>query len=152
MLKRLCSDLLLSHPDPDHLHIIPTARDPSDGLALSSRNAYLSPDGRKVADTLRAALKAAEDAWDRGIHKAECVKQAITAVEARILEARSQGLNVEMRLDYVELNDSLTFEELAPHSSKSSESAPVVLSGALWVDKTRLIDNIILGDANEILA
>jgi len=153
LLKRLCSDLLLSHPDHHHLHIIPTARDPSDGLALSSRNAYLSPDGRKVANTLRAALKAAEDAWDRGMNNAECLQVAVSAIETKILEARSQGLNVEMRLDYVELNDSQTFEELDPRSSKSENiAAPVVLSGALWIDKTRLIDNIILGDADKILA
>lgn len=58
-----------------------------------------------------------------------------------------------MRLDYVEMNDSQSFEVMDVQSRIKREpgSDPVILSGALWVDKTRLIDNIILGEANRIL-
>jgi pantoate--beta-alanine ligase len=152
LLRRLCKDLLLSHPDPAHLHIVPTARDPSTGLALSSRNAYLTTDGRKVASTLRDALTAAERAWNQGLTKRECVERAVEVIEKKRAQARSEGLEVEMCLDYVELNDSQTFEVMEDQSKRlRDESDPVILSGALWVDKTRLIDNIILGDQNRIL-
>lgn len=57
-----------------------------------------------------------------------------------------------MRLDYVELNNSRTFDVLDTQARKNGiDSDPVILSGALWVDKTRLIDNIILDDRNRIL-
>jgi len=63
-----------------------------------------------------------------------------------------EGVDVEMRLDYVEVNDSQTFDVLDAQARKTGiNSDPVILSGALWVDKTRLIDNIILDDNNRIL-
>ncbi|KAF8075118.1 Pantoate-beta-alanine ligase [Lyophyllum atratum] len=152
LLRRLSRDLLLAHPTPEHIHIVPTARDPSDGLALSSRNAYLTEDGRKVATTLREALKAAEGAWDQGLTKSQCIEKAVEVVKTKQARALSEGLNVEMRLDYVELNNADDFEVVDPQTKKSEAGPhPVILSGALWVDKTRLIDNIILGDANSII-
>jgi pantoate--beta-alanine ligase len=132
------------------LHIIPTARDPTDGLALSSRNAYLTADGRKVAATLRHALQAAEAAWLSGLPKAECIAKATTLIEARNIQAQSDGLNVNMRLDYLEMNDASTFEVLEPQIGRDDVEL-VILSGALNVDKTRLIDNILLGNAEKIL-
>lgn len=142
----------MSHPDPEHLHIVPTARDPSNGLALSSRNAYLSKDGFKVAATLREALRAAENAWDGGATKAEAVRKAAEIVEMNKTRARSEGLSVEMDLDYVELNNSEDFEVVDAQSRRGADNTePVILSGAIWIDQTRLIDNIILGDANKII-
>lgn len=143
LLKRLCRDLLMSHPDANHLHIIPTARDESDGLALSSRNAYLTSDGRKVAPTLHRALQAAQRAWRDGLTKEECVRVGITLVEAAKKQAISDGLAVDLRLDYLELNDAATFDVLDARRTKE-DSGLVILSGALYVDKTRLIDNILL--------
>ncbi|KAJ7781988.1 hypothetical protein DFH07DRAFT_792208 [Mycena maculata] len=142
ILKRLCRDTLLSHPDPAHLHIVPTARDPSDGLALSSRNAYLSEDGRKLAPTLYKALAAAQQSWNAGHPKSVCVEHARAVVE---------GAGAAVRLDYIELNDSDTLEPV-PDAARRTEavSKPVILSGAMWVGQTRLIDNIVLGDLNKI--
>lgn len=145
-------DLLLSHPDPDHVHIVPTARDVTSGLALSSRNAYLTQDGRKVASALYKALTAAKMAWDSGLTKAECVDAAVKVVEAFKLKSVSDGLSVEMRLDYVELNNLEDFEVVDPQTKKMEDDPrPVILSGALWLDGTRLIDNVILGDESIIL-
>lgn len=143
-------DLLLSHPEPQNLHIIPTARDPIDGLALSSRNAYLTPAGRHVAPTLRHALLAAERAWDAGLTKAECIAQAKTVVDACAWEAQADGLEVMMRLDYIEMNDAESFEVVDSRVRKADVGL-VILSGALNVDKTRLIDNILLGDSGKVL-
>lgn len=147
----MCKDLLLSHPDSAHVHIVVTARDPSTGLALSSRNAYLTANGQKVAPTLREALLAAEVAWNQGLTKRECVARAEEVIEAKKAQARSEALAVEMRLDYVQLNDSETFEIVEDQSTRLGQGSSIpILSGALWVDKTRLIDNIILGDLNRI--
>ncbi|KDR80759.1 hypothetical protein GALMADRAFT_241193 [Galerina marginata CBS 339.88] len=150
LLKRMCRDLLLSHPEPSNLHIIPTTRDPSDGLALSSRNAYLSANGRKVAPTLRQALQAAEAAWKLGFSKSVCIAAATSVVDFRKTQAQSEGLDVNMKLDYLEMNDANTFEELGPQLRKDDVDF-VILSGALNVDKTRLIDNILLGSAGQVL-
>ncbi|KAK0214802.1 Pantoate-beta-alanine ligase [Armillaria fumosa] len=138
LLRRMCRDLLLSHPTPENLHIVPTRRDHTDGLALSSRNTYLSPEARLVAPKLYAALQAAETAWNTGLTKAECIEKAVEIIRG------APGV----RLDYVEMNDPDTFEAL--DGAARAEEGAVILSGAVWVGMTRLIDNIILGDANKI--
>ncbi|KAJ7759169.1 Pantoate-beta-alanine ligase [Mycena metata] len=144
ILKRLCRDLLLSHPDPAHLHIVPTARDPTDNLALSSRNAYLSVEGRKIAPTLYEALKAAEHAWNDGQPKELCVVRATDVV--RDVATLAKESDLEVRLDYIEFNDSDSLEALDGARCLEADSRPVILSGALWIGTTRLIDNIVLGD------
>ena len=150
LLKRLCRDLLLSHPEPDNLRIIPTSRDPSDDLALSSRNAYLTVDGRKLAPTLIQALRAAESAWAQGLTKAECIARATTIVENKKAQAQSEDLNININLEYIEMNDADSFEVIDPHI-RGSDVDLVILSGTLTVDRTRLIDNILLGAKDRIL-
>ncbi|KAJ7576982.1 Pantoate-beta-alanine ligase [Mycena floridula] len=151
LLRRMSRDLLLSHPDADHLHIVQTARDESDNLALSSRNAYLSNTGRAVAPTLFKALTAAQKAWNSGRTKAECVQCAMDVVEEMRLQIKAQNLPVVMKMDYISFNYSSSFQEVEDETSRKAGSEPVILSGALWVDKTRLIDNLILGPSGEIL-
>lgn len=138
----------MSHPEPDNLRIIPTSRDPSDGLALSSRNAHLTLDGRKFAPTLIQALRAAENAWAQNLTKAECITRAVAIVEDKKDQARLEGLNINIKLDYIEMNIANSFEVLGPHVREGDVDL-VILSGALNVDQTRLIDNIILGVAKE---
>ncbi|KAJ7255478.1 Pantoate-beta-alanine ligase [Mycena haematopus] len=144
IIKRLCRDLLLSHPDPEHIHIVSTARDPSDNLALSSRNAYLSVEGRKLAPTLYRALKVAEQAWNNGLQKAACVERATDIV--RKVASAGAGGDLHIRLDYIEFNDSDSLEPLEGTRCKEPGLQPVILSGAMWVGSTRLIDNIVLED------
>ncbi|KAK0466963.1 Pantoate-beta-alanine ligase [Desarmillaria tabescens] len=138
LLRRMCRDLLLAHPTPENLHIVPTRRDDTDGLALSSRNTYLSPEARLVAPKLYATLQTAEKAWNAGFTKAECMEKAVEVLRD------APGV----RLDYIEMNDPETFEAL-DGASRATDDA-VILSGAVWVNTTRLIDNIILGNANKI--
>ena len=61
-----------------------------------------------------------------------------------------EGLNIDVKLDYLEMNDADSFEVLGPHTRKSDIDL-VILSGALNVDHTRLIDNILLGEKDRIL-
>ncbi|THV02498.1 Pantoate-beta-alanine ligase [Dendrothele bispora CBS 962.96] len=156
LLRRMVTDLLLSHPSPQNLRIIPTARDPRDNLALSSRNTYLSTEGRAVAGTLYKALKTVQEAWEQGKTKAECIKLGEKIIE----EVKEKSDDVEIKLDYIEMNDSTDFEVLSDGLTKVSCSSgyregeggsPIILSGAMWVDKTRLIDNILLGDSSQIV-
>ncbi|KAG9103915.1 pantothenate synthase [Ceratobasidium sp. 370] len=126
---------------------------PQEGLALSSRNAYLSSVERTVAPTLRRALGAVEAAWYAGAGREDAL-----ASGRAVVEAARQGNGVDVRLDYIEMNDPRTFEVI-PNSLRAgvperdseraggSKGPAVILSGALWVGKTRLIDNVLLGDA-----
>jgi pantoate--beta-alanine ligase len=138
----MCSDLLLSHPEPRNLHIVPTERDTADNLALSSRNAYLTPEERRVANALHRALSLAKEGWETGLSKSECVARSKELVRSIRAEA-----GIEMRLDYIELNDPDSFAVVRDEKTEADYGArAVLLSGALWVGRTRLIDNLILGD------
>lgn len=141
LLRRMCRDLLLAHPEADHVHIVPTERDPVDGLALSSRNAYLSTEERSVANTLYRALQAAESRWLAGGTKDGCISAAEALVTDTIKGAASRG--IDMKLDYIQMNNPDTFDILDGQTQRRSVGS-VVLSGAVWVGKTRLIDNIIV--------
>ncbi|KAL0953880.1 hypothetical protein HGRIS_005054 [Hohenbuehelia grisea] len=154
ILKRLVRDTLCSHPDPEHLHIVATARDTNDKLALSSRNAYLTAEERPFATTLYEALSVAKAAWDAGRSKSECTRDAVKLVEDRKAEIAKRQLNAELKLDYLEFNDWQTFDQLevGATADKVGRREPVLLSGALWVGKTRLIDNLVLGDETKILS
>ena len=114
---------------PLELAVVPTVREP-DGLALSSRNVYLDESGRRSALGLSAALGAAHQAWREGERNA-------AAIEARargVLE-KHPGLAVE----YVAVVDPETLEPA------SQEIAETIVALAGRVGRTRLIDNIILG-------
>jgi pantoate--beta-alanine ligase len=102
---------------------VPTVRE-ADGLAMSSRNAYLSPVERGRALSLSRALFAARDAVAAGARDG-------TAVAARARAA----LDVD-RIDYVELVDAGTLRPL------TDIDRPAVLAVAAFVGRTRLIDNV----------
>ncbi|HEX7837846.1 MAG TPA: pantoate--beta-alanine ligase [Kofleriaceae bacterium] len=108
---------------------VPIVRE-TDGLAMSSRNAYLSADQRRSALSLSAGLAAAEAAFARGERSADAL---IAAARAPITAAAGT------RIDYAELRDA---EELTPITRVER---PAVLALAVFVGTTRLIDNRVLG-------
>ncbi len=110
---------------------MPTVRE-EDGLAMSSRNAYLSPAERTVALGLSRALEAARRAFMHGERN-----PALLTAAARTELERDGGV----ALEYVEVRDAITLQEIA------AVSAPAVVAVAARVGRTRLIDNIVLEPA-----
>ncbi|WP_348771458.1 pantoate--beta-alanine ligase [Azospirillum sp. SYSU D00513] len=104
---------------------VPTVREP-DGLALSSRNAYLTADERARAPELNRALAEAAAALTAGAEAAEVIERA----QARIAAA---GFG---NIDYVELRDAESLEPVA------RVERPARLLAAAWLGKARLIDNL----------
>ena len=95
----------------------PTVRE-DDGLALSSRNAYLTPEERAIAPKLHQALEAIRDGAD---------------IELAKTHLQSAGFG---QIDYIALRDADTLGEITPETTSRR------LLAALWLGKTRLIDNI----------
>jgi len=111
---------------------VPTVRD-ADGLALSSRNARLSPAGRTAAAAIPRALDAAHDALTRGA-------STVAQVRAAALHLLSQ--HSELTLEYLDLADPVTLEAL-PESAAVSEALLMI---AVAVDDVRLLDERLLGE------
>ncbi|WWC87165.1 pantoate-beta-alanine ligase [Kwoniella dendrophila CBS 6074] len=154
LLRILVKDLLLSHPSPSNLHILPTTRS-SEGLALSSRNAYLTPSELYVSPVLYKALYAAkklyeseETAEGKDITGEDLIAASTRIIldeQERILSPQTtepKGKGVELQLDYIETFDKDTFQ---PIRGPIGENKQFVLAGAIWVGKTRLIDNLLVG-------
>ncbi len=115
---------------PIEIVVCPIVREP-DGLALSSRNVYLSPDQRKAATVLSRALAAAKYAYESGERHAHLLRQAMRGVLDQESLARTQ---------YVSCADAETLEEL-----QGEVTGKVLLSMAVFFGKTRLIDNLVVG-------
>lgn len=146
----MTGDLLFSHPLPSNVIIVPTHRSATDGLALSSRNIFLSVTEREYAGTLYAALRLAQREWEGGSSSAEQASdRAKEFVRQRAEEAEIQG--VKLRLDYIALNDPETFEPVG-WAQRDDPNRTAILSGALFVGKTRLIDNLLCGDTSTIIS
>jgi pantoate--beta-alanine ligase len=107
---------------------VPTVRE-VDGLALSSRNRRLDPSGREAARCVPRALAAAAEAVREGEMRPAAVVGRATAEIAAEPGAR---------LEYAELRDPATLEEVA------DVTAPALLAVAVWVGGVRLIDNKLL--------
>jgi len=110
----------------------PTRRE-ADGLALSSRNAYLSADERAIAPTLHIAMQAAAaEVRDGGSIAAATVSASNTILSAGFRQ-----------VDYVAVRDAATLAEVADVSDPTTP--PLRILTAAWLGKTRLIDNIAVG-------
>jgi len=114
---------------PIEIVVCPIVREP-DGLAMSSRNVYLNPDQRKAATVLFRALSAAKEVYEKGERDAGMLRQIMTEVLA------SEAL---VQVQYVSCADYDTLEELDTIKEKA------LLSMAVFLGKTRLIDNLVLG-------
>ena len=113
---------------PIEIVVCPIVREP-DGLARSSRNIYLDADQRKAAPVLFRALSAAKDVYDKGERDAGMLRQIMTEVLA------TEAL---VQVQYVSCADYDTLEELELIKGKA------LLSMAVFLGKTRLIDNLVL--------
>jgi pantoate--beta-alanine ligase len=124
VIRRMTRDLDF----PVEIIIYPTVRE-KDGLAMSSRNNYLSPEERQAATILFRALSAAQTAYRNGERQAETLRRVVRE------KVTSEPL---AQLQYVSCADFETLQELEEVSGKA------LLSMAVFVGRTRLIDNFIL--------
>ena len=125
VIKRLNADLDLGA----EVVVMPTVRDP-DGLALSSRNAYLSHEDREAALLLYRALSLAESLYADGVRDAGAIRREMIA----LLEAEPRA-----SVEYVSVADAETLVEL------ESVERPALVSMAVRISRVRLIDNVVLG-------
>jgi pantoate--beta-alanine ligase len=126
LVRRMVQDL----DWPVDIVAVPTVREP-DGLALSSRNAYLGTEDRKRAVVLSRALQAAHQAWRDGETRA-------AALQARMRQ--ELGREPAVMVEYISIADP---ETLAPLETADQRT---VVSLAARIGGTRLIDNIELGE------
>ncbi|KXS21498.1 Nucleotidylyl transferase [Gonapodya prolifera JEL478] len=138
VVRRMVRDLLI----PTRIVVGATSRE-RDGLAMSSRNAYLSPAERAVAPVLHRALAAAKDKFESGEQSAaEVVRAAREVLDA---EAARTASTVGLTVQYVSLSDPETLEDLVTVAPESEGGKGGLLSAAVGIGKTRLIDNELLG-------
>ena len=150
---------------PITIDIIPTARE-QDGLARSSRNIYLTADDRRLAPVLYRALLAGRRAWDEGVVDVDELKARVRSV---LEQEGGRGGGVGFSVQYVSIVSWLSGEEIRGKVGETAGSldaggagvvgsgergvevahnlphSRVLLSIAVKVGKTRLIDNILLG-------
>ena len=131
VVKRLVRDLAFDL----EIAVLPTVREQT-GLALSSRNAYLSDEQRKAATVLYRALSQAREVYMEGERNPKRLAEAVRAqVEAEPLA----------RLEYVGVVDAETMEKF----DRLPEERPVLIALAAQVGRTRLIDNIVIQPARQ---
>ncbi|WP_278102224.1 pantoate--beta-alanine ligase [Microbacterium proteolyticum] len=121
VVRRMVADLGI----PVEIVTRPTSRD-TDGLARSSRNTRLSPDDRAIAAAIPRALRAAQDAFARGIHEPQSLTNTV--------RAELDGLDPE----YVEIVDADSLDPI------DEVERPALLALAVRVGPVRLIDNVVL--------
>jgi pantoate--beta-alanine ligase len=124
VVKKMASDLNM----PLEIVIVPTVREP-DGLAMSSRNVYLSTEERRSAVVLSQSLKLAEDMIAKGEKNAERIRGKMRA----IIEREPKAV-----IDYVSIADGNTLDEL------DGIKPGAVISLAVKFGRTRLLDNMVV--------
>jgi pantoate--beta-alanine ligase len=129
VIRRMVADLNL----PIEIRVCPIVRE-ADGLALSSRNRYLSAEDRRRAVGISRGLRAARRRFLAGETRADELRDAVLA------ELRESGIT---QSDYVAIADAETLAEV------TLATAATVILVAARVGNTRLIDNLILGDATD---
>jgi pantoate--beta-alanine ligase len=132
VIKRIVEDLSF----PVEIVICPTVRE-ADGLALSSRNAYLSSEERQAATVLFRALSAGRTAYELGERDGSSLRAAMQG----ILDGEPLA-----QVDYLSAADPITLAEI------DRSEAGILLSLAVRIGKTRLIDNILLSPGSAYAA
>ena len=124
VIKRMVQDLNMDV----QIISVPTVRE-SDGLAMSSRNAYLSPEERKSALSLKKSIDAAKEMVKKGERDAKLIKKKVEEI------INSYPFT---KIQYVSICDPETLEELDEIEDRA------LLAMAVFIGKARLIDNAIL--------
>jgi pantoate--beta-alanine ligase len=124
VVQRMAEDLDF----PIEIQVLPTVRE-DDGLAMSSRNAYLSPEQREQALAISRALRAAEHA----------AREGETSTEALVEAARTELLNAGVEPEYVEARSAEDLARIAELNGR-----PVLVAVAARVGRARLIDNVVI--------
>jgi pantoate--beta-alanine ligase len=125
VIKRMARDLKF----PLEVVVIPTMREPG-GLAMSSRNIYLSPDDRRAAGVLSWALRAISTAYEDGERDPARLRQ----IGLEVLATEPGG-----HVEYLSIADATTLEE-----SYSVSDRPLLASLTVRFGTTRLLDNMLL--------
>jgi len=125
VIKKMVADLDMNV----EIIAVPTVREP-DGLAMSSRNIYLNAEERKAALVLYQALTLAQKLWSQGERDAQAIHQQMTAI------IQKQPL---AEIDYISIADAETLDEL------DTVKTPALVSLAVKIGRTRLIDNVVVG-------
>jgi pantoate--beta-alanine ligase len=125
VIRKMVTDLNMN----TEVITLPTVRE-DDGLAMSSRNAYLNPQERQAATVLYRALTLTQKLWSQEERDAEKLRRQMTDL------IQSEPLAT---IDYVSIANAETLDEL------ETVTPPALVSMAVKIGKTRLIDNIVLG-------
>jgi pantoate--beta-alanine ligase len=130
VIRRLVKDLAFD----TEIVILPTVREDS-GLAISSRNLYLTPEEQTAATVIHRALVQAKTAYKEGERSAGRLVDLVRST----IEGEPRA-----RLDYVSVTDAETLEKL-----EKLDERPILIAVAAYIGKTRLIDNTILNKAKK---
>jgi len=129
VIRRLVADLQI----PVQVQAVETVRE-ADGVAMSSRNSYLSPDERRRAGALYQVLASVRGRWRQ--------RSASDAVDGRVLEqaAMAELAELGLRPEYVSIRGGEDLTELPPHGHIRDQ--PLYVLAAAWLGQARLIDNL----------
>jgi len=125
VIKKMVADLNMNL----EIIVMPTVREPN-GLAMSSRNVFLSPNERQAAAVLYQSLTLAQDLWSKGERDAEKIRREMRAL------IQKEPLAI---IDYVSIADPETLDEM------EEVKTPALVSLAVKMGKVRLIDNMVVG-------
>jgi pantoate--beta-alanine ligase len=125
VIQKMVSDLNMNL----EIIVVPTVRE-KDGLAMSSRNTYLTTEERSSAPVLYKSLRLANEMYDKGERDAGTIRTAMAALISSVPAAK---------IDYISISDINSLQDVERITGK------VLISMAVKLGKPRLIDNIILG-------
>ena len=130
VIRRLVKDLAFD----SEIIVLPTVREDS-GLAISSRNLYLSPEEQQAAPVIHRALAKAKEAYKKGERNAGKLSEMVRST----IEAEPRA-----KVDYVSITDADTLERL-----DKLDERPILIAVAAYLGNTRLIDNTLLNSVKK---